>query len=67
MSGLLHIGKYGLIAAGLYLLFSADAANAPALAAGFTLPTAVLCLKEAGRRVNAKIGVEQGRRENTDE
>lgn len=58
VSGLFHIGKYGLIAAGLYLLFRADVASAPALAGGFTLPTLVLCLKGAGRRVNARMGLE---------
>jgi hypothetical protein len=65
--GLLQIGKYGLIAAAFYLLFRSGAANGPALAAGVTLPTAVLCLKEAGRRVNAKLGVGEGGRERTGE
>ena len=58
LAGLLQVGKYGLIAGGLYLLFRTGSANAPALAGGFTLPTAVLCLKEAGRRVNRRVGVE---------
>ncbi|MBM3477115.1 MAG: hypothetical protein FJX75_27930 [Armatimonadetes bacterium] len=65
--GLLQIGKYGLIAAAFYLLFRTGAANGPALAAGVTLPTAVLCLKEAGRRVNRKLGVEEGREGRTGE
>ena len=57
VAGLLHLGKYALIALALYLLFASGWAHAPALAAGFTLPTAVLCLKEAGRRLNSKLGV----------
>ena len=65
--GVLQIGKYGLIAAVFYVLFRSGAANGPALAAGVTLPTAVLCLKEAGRRVNAKMDVGEGREGRTDE
>jgi len=63
----LHIGKYGLIAVGLYLLFRTGSANAPALAAGLTLPTAVLCLKEAGRRVNAGVGLGESQSRGIDE
>ena len=55
--GVLHLGKYALIGAGLYVLFSAGWAHGPALAGGLTLPTLVLCLKEAGRRLTARIGV----------
>lgn len=56
-AGVLHLGKYALIALALYLLFAGGWAHAPALAAGFSLPTAVLCLKEAGRRLNSRVGV----------
>lgn len=56
-AGVLHLGKYALIALALYLLFAGGWAHAPALAAGFSLPTAVLCLKEAGRRLNSRLGV----------
>ncbi|MBM3497395.1 MAG: hypothetical protein FJX74_01870 [Armatimonadetes bacterium] len=59
--------KYGLIGVAFYLLFALGAANGPALAAGVTLPTAVLCLKEAGRRVNRKVGVAEGQTKLTDE
>ena len=60
VTGALQIGKYSVIAGAFYLLFRFGVANGPALAAGFTLPTAVLCLKEAGRRTNAKLGVGRG-------
>jgi len=56
-AGVLHLGKYALIALALYLLFAGGGAHAPALAAGFTLPTAVLCLKEAGGRLNSRLGL----------
>ncbi len=55
--GALHLGKYALIGLGLYALFAVGWAHAPGLAAGFTLPTVVLCLKEAGRRLNEKLGI----------
>jgi hypothetical protein len=65
--GMLHVGKYGLIGLALYLLFAGGYAHAPALAAGFTLPTAVLCLKEAGRRLNLRLGVEGRKSTETEE
>lgn len=55
---LLYVGKYLIIGAVFYLLFISGRASIPAIAAGFTLPTAVLCLKEAGRRVNKAVGIE---------
>jgi hypothetical protein len=67
VSGVLQVLKYGLIGVAFYALFALRAANGPALAAGVTLPTAVLCLKEAGRRVNKKIGVGKGPAAGTDE
>jgi hypothetical protein len=67
VSGALHLAKYGLIAVAFYLLLRIGSASAPALAAGFTVPTAVLCLKEAGRRANAKTGAGGGRKEQSDE
>jgi asparagine N-glycosylation enzyme membrane subunit Stt3 len=63
ISGMLQVGKFALIAVAFYALFTSGAANGPALAAVVTLPTAVLCLKEAGRRVNRKLGVEEGPKE----
>jgi hypothetical protein len=65
--GALHLGKYILIAIAFYLLLRFASASAPALAAGFTVPTAVLCLKEAGRRVNARIGAGEGRAKQSDQ
>ena len=67
ISGALQFLKYGLIGGAFYALFVVGAANGPALAAGVTLPTAVLCLKEAGRRVNRRMGVGEGQTEATDE
>jgi hypothetical protein len=61
VAGILHLAKYGVIALALYALFATGRAHAPALAAGFTLPTAVLCLKEVGRRLNAGVGVQDQR------
>jgi hypothetical protein len=65
--GALHLAKYALIALGLYALFAAGWAHAPALAAGFTLPTLVLCLKEAGRRLNARLGIREGQASEVEE
>jgi hypothetical protein len=65
--GALHVGKYILIGVAFYLLLRFGSASAPALAGGFTVPTAVLCLKEAGRRVNAKIGAGEGCAKQSDE
>jgi len=65
--GAVQLLKYSLIGAAFYVLFTLGAANGPALAAGVTLPTAVLCLKEAGRRVNRKLGVGEGQTKLTDE
>ena len=53
---LLQIGKFLVLGVAFYLLFASGKANAPALAAGVTLPTGVLCLTEAGRRVNQAVG-----------
>jgi hypothetical protein len=66
VSGALHLGKYILIGAAFYLLLRFGSASAPGLAAGFTVPTAVLCLKEAGRRVNAKVGAGDERTSQSD-
>jgi hypothetical protein len=65
--GALHLGKYALIGLGLYGLFAAGWAHGPALAGGFTLPTFVLCLKEVGRRLNARLGVGDGQRPELEE
>jgi hypothetical protein len=56
-AGLLHLAKYGLIALGFYLLLRSGHLRVPALAGGLLLPTAVLCLKSAGRSLNARVGV----------
>jgi len=55
---LLYVGKYVAIAALFYALVAWGEVSIVALAAGLTLPTAVLCLKEAGRRVNNAVGIE---------
>lgn len=65
--GALHLGKYALIGVGLYVLFAVGWAHGPALAGGFTLPTLVLCLKEAGRRLNARLGVGDAQRPELEE
>ena len=57
---LLYVGKYVAIAALFYALVAWGEVSIVALAAGLTLPTAVLCLKEAGRRVNKTVGVDSG-------
>ncbi len=67
IAGVLQLLKYGLIGAVFYALFACGVANGPALAAGVTLPTAVLCLKEAGRRVNRKLGVDEARTKTGDQ
>jgi hypothetical protein len=54
----LHLGKYALIGLVLYLLFASGYARVPALAGGFTLPTAVLCLREARGRLKTRFGVQ---------
>jgi len=59
-AGLLHLGKYALIGLGFYLLARMRWVHALGLIAGLTLPTAVLCLKAAGRVLNDKLGVAQG-------
>ncbi len=56
LAGLLHIAKYGLVAVALYLMVRTGHVNVAALAGGILLPTAVLCLKGAGRALNAKVG-----------
>jgi hypothetical protein len=56
----LNIGKYGLLGAGLYLLFAHGLANVPALAGGFTVPTLVLCLKAVGRTANRGLNAGKG-------
>jgi ATP synthase I chain len=58
VAALLNVGKYALIAAVLYLLLRSGRMQPVPLAAGFTVPTLVLCLKGAGRALNAKLGVE---------
>ena len=57
---LLQIGKFLVLGIAFYVLFATGKANAPALAAGVTLPTVVLCLTEAGRRINKVTGVDRG-------
>ncbi len=59
-AGLLHVGKYALIGLGFYFLFRMGWVHPLALVAGLALPTAVLCLKGAGRALNAKLGVAEG-------
>jgi hypothetical protein len=58
-AGLLHVSKYALIGLGFYLLARMGWVHPLALVAGLTLPTAVLCLKGAGRALNDKVGVAQ--------
>ncbi|MGQ9731062.1 MAG: ATP synthase subunit I [Candidatus Zipacnadales bacterium] len=71
LTGLLQLGKYGLIAGGLYILFCMGNFSVPALAGGFTLPTAVLCLREARRqrqrRVDAKASTPKATNRSNDE
>jgi hypothetical protein len=59
-AGLLHVGKYALIGLAFYLLFRMAWVHPLALVAGITLPTAVLCLKGAGRVLNDRLGVVKG-------